>query len=1024
MSTQHTFKFSHSAPAYILGVASLYVVVSGFFSYSQISSNIAFMHQQQAITSVENTLLVEQIEASRSFLLKGSVAKKAYDESVHQTDDSLDKLKTFVSNNEILTKEKVSIFESGIEKSRALLSSQPDLPPSFHSPLEQIHDWLYPNNPFKSSSEDLVLIKFLENYQYLVGSTIYDLLITQKLTSQQAVTLLEKSYDTLLDTLRASPSSTALSLIATLEKPDNHTAIIRLIKNLNFYNSNIATSLNGQIIDSTALFSTSVLKLLETTTLLATEQAIIQLQQSQSHSLIKIILGMIVLIFSLLYSIRNKVNSENYEILSKKLQLLDQKIAMINGAKSRDNTAPSEMMTDIENGVQQLVAQKELLDQTNQRKSVYLSKMSHDIRTTMNGMIGFLELLQVTDLSKQQKEMLNVITKNTQSLLLIVQNILNASTDEAKTHETENTVFSTIEEVEDIVKLMNQKAGDRGVVLSVLMDCDLPKKVSGDIQKFKEVFVNLVSTAIDQSQVGTLLSIEIKNLHAHHANTLFLHVALTHAYSENDTEASYQWIPFLSPQRRNEGHYQLSDYIYLITTRYLEMLNSRLFVEKQILNNEQTIVASYTVKFDIIEQETNFNPDTFRQLRVGFTGIDTHARHIEAFEHYMTYFGVRLVPIPTFDILLSKMIPENLLDGIIFFVDQTNADTIQKLGLLPLPVCVAYSEGRCIEKIRHDAELEIPLLPSVVAETLQLIKSRPQTTPLDSDVTTLDYTLTVDHTLIEKISTESLYFGKKILLIEDNPINQKLAQMILEEAGCLVFVADNGLEGLNAYRKDPSYHLIFMDIQMPVMDGIEATEEIIKYETLQGFPHTPIVALTANALKGDRERFMASGMDEYVSKPINKTKLLAVLDLFLTPKQPDETPSEFTQVCPNPVLVFRSNYVSEKLTKALLDDVGCSYQTISHLHDLQHCLEKGTFSCLIIDASVNPDTSFATLEGYLEKLTIPVLVLSQEPLHSNLPHLTIVCEPLTRELLAGHLKSFVRAVMQQQKELYNASTTH
>ena len=147
-----------------------------------------------------------------------------------------------------------------------------------------------------------------------------------------------------------------------------------------------------------------------------------------------------------------------------------------------------------------------------------------------------------------------------------------------------------------------------------------------------------------------------------------------------------------------------------------------------------------------------------------------------------------------------------------------------------------------------------------------------------------------------EVATDAIatQFDAKILVTEDNVINQKLISRILQEHGISVDIANNGLESFEKRRNNSNYDLIFMDIQMPVMDGIEATHEILDFEEDEEVPHIPIVALTANALKGDRERFMNEGMDEYITKPIETSELLYILNKFLShkAKKEDDTKKE------------------------------------------------------------------------------------------------------------------------------------
>ena len=254
--------------------------------------------------------------------------------------------------------------------------------------------------------------------------------------------------------------------------------------------------------------------------------------------------------------------------------------------------------------------------------------------------------------------------------------------------------------------------------------------------------------------------------------------------------------------------------------------------------------------------------------------------------------------------------------------------------------------------------------------------------------TVLTNTAAVAPQLIEEAAaTQQTRFDAKVLVTEDNIINQKLIRRILEEHGITVDIANNGLESFEK-RRSGDYDLLFMDIQMPVMDGIEATHEILDYEEDEELAHIPIVALTANALKGDRERFLAEGMDEYITKPIETTELLYILNKFLSdkassktvePVKAEEKMIETSEESLTPVaevtdeielsleepavdlietpkekkiLIAKKFLLARRVLAKVLENLGHEYDTLDDMDMLESKLESGDYDILFTDTDL------------------------------------------------------------------------
>jgi CheY-like chemotaxis protein len=234
----------------------------------------------------------------------------------------------------------------------------------------------------------------------------------------------------------------------------------------------------------------------------------------------------------------------------------------------------------------------------------------------------------------------------------------------------------------------------------------------------------------------------------------------------------------------------------------------------------------------------------------------------------------------------------------------------------------------------------------------------------------------------ESMPIQQTKFDAHILITEDNIINQKLIKRILEEHGITVDIANNGLESFEK-RRSGNYDLLFMDIQMPVMDGIEATHEILDYEEDEGVPHVPIVALTANALKGDRERFLDEGMDEYITKPIETTELLYILNKFLSNKTtkttqmpakkavavketketeepthtsigdlPIDNTSEKSEDNEKKILIAKKLILARRVLSKVIDNLGYTYDILDDMSTLESKLASNEYDILFTDVKL------------------------------------------------------------------------
>lgn len=223
---------------------------------------------------------------------------------------------------------------------------------------------------------------------------------------------------------------------------------------------------------------------------------------------------------------------------------------------------------------------------------------------------------------------------------------------------------------------------------------------------------------------------------------------------------------------------------------------------------------------------------------------------------------------------------------------------------------------------------------------------------------------------LEEKDSIRLFSGIHALIVEDNPINQKMIQHTLKNIGITTECADNGKIGLEMFMKNhANYDIVFMDIQMPVMNGIEATKSILAYEQSKHLEHTPIIAVTANALKGDREHFMSEGLDEYVSKPIDLEKFIKVLRLYFKEEQSKELPVVST----TDILLYKETAMEAKIIASILHRLDYSVDVVENIDELKKVMDVNSYKCILLDR-VHSEVEHSNVTQHIKAKKIPSLL--------------------------------------------------